>query len=494
MRAVMVMFDTLTRNYLSTYGNDWCVTPNFKRLEETCCVMNRFYGGSMPCMPARREIHTGKYNFLHRSWGPLEPFDFSVMQYLSDHGIYTHLVTDHSHYFEDGGGTYHNRYSTWEGFRGQEGDRWVAWDTGFEIPESSGFSKKGLSVLQHQANKSRMVKEEELSGVRTMEAGIDFLKSHNQLDHWFLQIETFDPHEPFYVPEKYRKQFDLPEKVHFNWPAYMPVDEGENQEELWQARKEYGALLAMCDEYLGRILDVMDENDMWRDTMLIVNTDHGFLLGEHNYLGKNFWPMHQEIIHTPFYIHVPGCEAVRRESLCSTVDLAPTLLDYFGLEIPGNMEGRSLLPVVNEDKRIHDTVLFGSHGGHVCITDGDYVFMKAAVREDNSPYVECTLMPTHMRGFLSREELMGMQLQKGDLYSGGVPYLKIPSKTYLNSYLFGDSLWDVREGECEIHSMEIENRLTNCLVRSMVALEAPEEEFERLGLNANERSYNDGIK
>ena len=126
MRAVMLMFDTLSRAYVSPYGSDAALTPNFARLAEHCCTFDRFYGGSMPCMPARRELHTGRYNFLHRSWGPLEPFDYSCFQALNAAGVYAHLITDHSHYWEDGGATYHNRYSSWEGFRGQEGDRRIS--------------------------------------------------------------------------------------------------------------------------------------------------------------------------------------------------------------------------------------------------------------------------------------------------------------------------------------------------------------------------------
>ena len=106
MRAVMLMFDTLSRAYVSPYGSDAALTPNFARLAEHCCTFDRFYGGSMPCMPARRELHTGRYNFLHRSWGPLEPFDYSCFQALDASGVYAHLITDHSHYWEDGGATY----------------------------------------------------------------------------------------------------------------------------------------------------------------------------------------------------------------------------------------------------------------------------------------------------------------------------------------------------------------------------------------------------
>ena len=76
-------------------------------------------------MPARREMHTGRHNFLHRSWGPLEPFDDSIPEMLAESaGVHTHKCTDHYHYWEDGGATYHNRYSTYDLVRGQEGDLW----------------------------------------------------------------------------------------------------------------------------------------------------------------------------------------------------------------------------------------------------------------------------------------------------------------------------------------------------------------------------------
>ena len=92
MRAIMLMFDTLTRNFLPNYGCDFTIMPNFKRLEDKCTTFDEFYGGSMPCMPARRELHTGKYNFLHRGWGPLEPYDVSCIQQLKNNGVYTQII------------------------------------------------------------------------------------------------------------------------------------------------------------------------------------------------------------------------------------------------------------------------------------------------------------------------------------------------------------------------------------------------------------------
>lgn len=112
MRTIMVMYDTLCRNFLSPYGNTWVQTPNFQRLAEKSVTFDTNYVCSLPCMPARRDLHNGRVNFLQRDWGPLEPYDDSMPEILKNHGIYSCLISDHYHYWEDGGCTYHNRYSS----------------------------------------------------------------------------------------------------------------------------------------------------------------------------------------------------------------------------------------------------------------------------------------------------------------------------------------------------------------------------------------------
>ena len=66
MKAVMVMYDSLNRHMLPNYGCDWTLAPNFIRLGERAVTFDNHYVGSMPCIPARRELHTGRHNFLHR--------------------------------------------------------------------------------------------------------------------------------------------------------------------------------------------------------------------------------------------------------------------------------------------------------------------------------------------------------------------------------------------------------------------------------------------
>ncbi len=81
MKVLMVMFDSLNRRFINPY-NEEAETPNFKRLSENAITFDNFYVGSLPCMPARRDLQTGRLNFLHRSWGPMEPFDNSVPDIL----------------------------------------------------------------------------------------------------------------------------------------------------------------------------------------------------------------------------------------------------------------------------------------------------------------------------------------------------------------------------------------------------------------------------
>ena len=126
MKLVFALFDSLNRRSLEPYGARTIRTPNFRRLAERCVTFDTHYVGSLPCMPARRDMQTGRLNFLHRSWGPLEPFDNSFPELLHANGAYSHLVSDHYHYWEDGGLTYHNRYDTYEFIRGQERDPWKA--------------------------------------------------------------------------------------------------------------------------------------------------------------------------------------------------------------------------------------------------------------------------------------------------------------------------------------------------------------------------------
>ena len=509
MKAIMIMYDSLNRHFLENFGCDWTITPNFKRLAEKTVTFDNSYIGSFPCMPARRELHTGRYNFLHRSWGPIEPYDDSMPDILDYHGIYSHLISDHQHYWEDGGATYHTRYSSWEIVRGQEGDRWKA-EVG---AKGQSFGLK----TQDAINRSYINSDEKMPQSQTFAAGLEFLEKNHQQDNWFLQIETFDPHEPFFSQEEYKKLYPHEYAGEaFDWPPYGPVTEPRNVVE--HCRYEYAALLTMCDTKLGMVLDFMDQHDMWKDTMLIVNTDHGFLLGEHNMWAKGSFPFYNEVAHTPLFVWDPrtGICGEHRDQLVQTIDLAPTVLEFFGIEIPKDMQGKPLSKVIGQQEVIHEGVLFGSHGGYVHVTDGRYVYMGDHVEGNhNQPCYEYTLMPTHMRCLFGLDELQTAKLSEPLSFTKDTPVLQIKKMNgnsfnpkmarpgaYLEMEKSGksvnvnalmnrispggqDALYDLETDPEQMEPIEdeaVKERMLRLMVRLMKESDAPKEQYERLGL------------
>ncbi|TXK83974.1 sulfatase [Paenibacillus sp. N3.4] len=489
MKAVMLMFDSLNKHMLPSYGCDWIHAPNFNRLSELTVTFDKCYAGSLPCMPARRELHTGRYNFLHRSWGPLEPFDDSMIGLLRKQGIYTHLTTDHVHYFEDGGATYHGRYNSWEFARGQEGDPWKGQVENPTIPENLSGPKLGDLWRQDWVNRQYLDSEEKMPLAVTIRQGIEFMEKNQDTDRWFLTMEAFDPHEPFFTQQKYKDLYPhVYEGKHFDWPDYGKVK--EQPEEVQHAIYEYAALVSMCDEYLGQVLDAFDKYNLWKDTMLIVNTDHGFLLGEHQWWGKNIQPFYNEIANIPLYIWDPRYEtkSVRSDALVQTIDLAPTLLDYFGVPIPDDMQGHPLSSVIEQNAQIREAALFGIHGGHVNCTDGRYVYMRAPHTINNAPLYEYTLMPTHMHTMFSPQELKGMELAEPFSFTKGCQVMKLNASTYLNPYVYGDLLFDLEQDSTQkttLDDTEVELRMIRLMSQLMVEQDAPREQFERVGISVD---------
>ena len=484
MKTIMVMFDSLAKNFLPPYGNEWVKAPNFQRLAERSVTFDKCFVGSMPCMPARRDLHTGRLNFLHRSWGPIEPFDDSMPEILKNNGVYSHLVSDHYHYWEDGGATYHNRYSSWECIRGQEGDKWKA-----EVAEPSIPVYAGESYRQDWINRKYTNTEATSTQARTFDKAEEFLRTNHCEDNWFLQVECFDPHPPFFVPEKYQNlyphKYDGP---HFDWPCYDKVKENETPEMIEHCRMLYAALVSMCDHSLGRILDFMDEQKMWEDTMLIVTTDHGFMLGEHNWWAFCRPPFWADVSVKPLHIWDPRCQRMgeRCNELVQTHDIPSTILEFFNIPVPKDMQGKVLRDTIAKNKAVREACIFGVFGGHVNCSDGRYVYMRAPVSEANAPLYNYTLMPTHMKGFFTGEELRTAELASPFEFTKDSKVLKTKGKAFMaNAHSFGNLLYDLDNDPFQVNPIDNpaeQARLICHMRRIMHENDAPEEQYARLGL------------
>lgn len=363
----------------------------------------------------------------------------------------------------------------------------VSWP---DYPDTLSKRKTGQSWRHDWVNRQFITTEEAMPQYKTFESGLDFIERNYTEDQWFLQIEAFDPHEPFYTQNEYKKLY--PDDYHgknLDWPDYGINQYGDAATK--HVRYEYAALLSMCDRYLGKVLDMMDKYDLWKDTMLIVNTDHGFMLGEKEWMGKNIQPMYEELIHTPFFIYDPRnpIQGERRQQLAQTVDIVPTLAEFFQIAPPEFMDGHSLTPIIQHDTAVRDYALFGIFGGHICITDGRYVYMRSCKNQENGPLYEYTSMPCHMDRPFSLEEMTQAELcdKKEFPFMKGCGVFKIPAKTFVQPYRFGTLLFDLAndpEQKHPIHDEQVEARLCQQMKQMMLENQAPKEQFERIGLSS----------
>jgi hypothetical protein len=161
------------------------------------------------------------------------------------------------------------------------------------------------------------------------------------------------------------------------------------------------------------------------------------------------------------------------------------MLKYFGLEPTPDMQGRDLAVVLEDDTKVREAALFGIHGGHVNVTDGRYVYMRAAVEASNTPLEDFTLMPTHMRSRFTPKELEAWEPAKPFAFTKGLRTMKVNTKSLMNPWSHGTLLFDLETDprqERPLADDDVELRMVRLLAELMHASDAPASQFARLGL------------
>lgn len=504
MRSILFLSDSVNRRFMDLYSETGFHLPNIDRLIARSVVFTNHWTGSAPCMPARRDIMTGRLNFLERNWGPIEAFDWTLPEALKKSGIRSHIITDHYHYLEIGGENYLTCFSSWVMNRGQEWDPCVAQVGNMAMPEHYG-----KLVPQYWYNRELFKKDESrYPSPTTIQGAADWLEAHHSDDDFLLWVEPFDPHEPFDVPQKYLDMVadDYNGKLYL-WPEYKQVERaGIPSEALTHIRKRYLALLLMTDNWLGRIFDVMDKHNMWDDTMFIYTTDHGYMLGEHGYLAKNYMPAFNEIYHIPLIVHMPkdACAGKRVDALTQNIDIMPTLLEYYGIDqaqCRNPMHGESWLPLIRgEREKIRDCVIYGYFGKQMNITDGRYTYFKSPNAANRPLYLYTTMMTDIYHRFDCDRINDFSRITAGPyLKWTDYPVYRIPADavnsnddgTLRYAYLYDwekvDQLYDIVADYAQEHNLleekpEIVQRMKAMMRQALARFDSPAEQFERMGL------------
>jgi len=502
LNVIVILCDTLRRDHVGAYTGgkplnqcwsaeapSWSVpTPNMDRLAARGTVFDQCYNGSTPCMPARRDIYTGRLEFLERGWGPLEEDDLDLPRQVSGppnqsirkmtgEGYHVScLITDHFHLWEQGAGNYHMGYTGFHFVRGCESDNYLTDPVDFACPEKDRLNK----TERHYRNVHFIRQQEgDYFCAQCFDAAADWVERNRAHEDWYLHLDVFDPHEPWDPPEDILKMFD---PKGYDVPGcgsggpYAPWREEISEEQMNAYRARYAAKVVFLDRWMGRLFDKLDALDLWKDTLVILTTDHGTYNGDHGRMGKLQTHEHDAVGHIPFIAaHPTHGHGERRDQLVQLCDIYPTTLAAVGRPLPEPpadrpFHGVNLLPLFeNPDASTRPYALMGQFGQSVSITDGEWILHQAPV-EGNQPlnwYGHCLakFLPANLGSYVNGRRACH------DDYWWDTP-------TWLS---------DKREDVNELENLAASNpqklqELQRALKDQIVGLHAPVEQLDRLGL------------
>jgi len=357
MNIILIVADTLRKDHLGCYGNDRIVTPHLDSFAEQCTVFSGAYATSFPTMCARADFFTGKHTFTYLGWSPLTGEDKVLAEMMRDAGYTTLAAVDTPFHMRNGFG--YDR-----GFK----------DFVFVSGQLWGFDGGRVT--------SRWRSEEDRFCARTF-AEAEKLLEHYHREKFFLYVDTWDPHEPWQAPDYYTRLY-RPEyngEDHVN-PTYSDYKGILSEDDVALCHDCYCGEITMVDRWVGMFLDKVKKLGIWEDTAIIFMSDHGFCFGEHGLLGKarfsnptrtlfkeyyraEVWeayrkqalagesqwiwsPLYEEIVRVPLLVYVPGIKPATSEAVVNAVDIMPSILEMAGAAIPDSVEGKSIVPLINQ--------------------------------------------------------------------------------------------------------------------------------------------------
>ena len=496
MNTIFIICDTWRRDHCTPYNQgrplnecgspeqpSWTVdTPNLSRLADRGTVFDNCWSGSYPTMPARRDIFTGRLEFLERGWGPLEEWDLdlahqisgpvpgrAIKQILDEGHLISYLITDDLNYWGPGSAHFWNGFTGFELIRGNQEDAWYTDPVEFPCPEREKNSK--IERYFRNVHLYRKTEADETCA-QIFTRAADWLRHNHTYENFHLHLDSFAPHEPWDPPEEMVKKFDPKGYNVEGWtshPPYSPWREVINEEQLVSHQARYAAKVELVDKWIGKLFDAMDELDLWKNTLVIFTTDHATFNGDHGRIGKNQTHCHDALGHIPFIAaHPTAGHGERRDQLVQLMDVYSTVLSAMDRPIPEKRHAVNILPAIkNSAQKTRDYALVGSFGNSVTMTDGRWVLHQAPVPDNK---------PLFWYGYSSGN----MKRALGPVIDGRREATKkaFPTPTWLSDRANDPSeLTNLAESEpAKLKEMQ------QALIAELKRLEAPKEQLKRLGL------------
>jgi arylsulfatase A-like enzyme len=388
--VVVVIVDSLRKDHVGAYGNPWIETPNLDSLARESLRFTDAYPESLPTICARRAIHTGIRTWPFRDWHapkgddvwrygwqPIPDGQATLAEILKAQGYQTLFVTDTLHQFKPSY-NFHRGFDVFDFIRGQTRDAYQPHWTLDRKKLKRTMAKVRGAMRQYSANSSGRRTEEDWFAPQVFTRSSDLLGAVSRAQPFFMVVDCYDPHEPWDPPQKY---VDLYDDDYHGGEPHAPSEGPSDyltKRQLKRMRALYSAEVTMADRWLGRFLEKMNDLNLFEDTLIIILSDHGHALGEHNIVGKPVQALWPELTDIVFLLRHPEGKGAGNTSdyYASTHDVAPTILGMLGIQPPEPMDGQDLSVILDRGKpESRDHFSLGYHN-FVWARDGAYVYFS----------------------------------------------------------------------------------------------------------------------
>lgn len=391
--VLLIVVDQWRGLMLPKLGAGYLKLPNLDKLCAEGVTFRNHFTQAVPCGPARASLLTGMYMMNHRAVQNTIPLDsrFTNLGLELRRGGYDPALVGYTTTTPDPRKTAPNdpRFfvlgDIMDGFHSvgafENRDAYFGWvaSQGFRLPTPREDIWKPVGESEGGATAQPAVIPRELSDTAWFtERGLAYLQGRAGRP-WFMHLGYYRPHPPFIVSAPYNTMYrpeDMPKPVRAASPAeeakqnallayyvnnihqasFFQDGKGLGSEmteaDVAQMRATYCGLMSEIDDHLGRVFDYLKATGQWEDTLIVFTCDHGEQGGDHHLLGKIGY--FDESYRIPMIIRDPreeanGTRGTIVERFTETVDAMPTILDWLGLPIPRQVDGRSLLPFCDGD-------------------------------------------------------------------------------------------------------------------------------------------------
>ena len=387
--VLFIVADDL-RNSLAAYGDPAVRSPNFDRLARRGVMFDRAYVQYPVCNPSRASILTGLLPESTRVLGndvffrTTLPNIVTLPQLLKQHGYFTASLGKIFHR----GGTMEEPNDSWADSISWSHIRFYQGTA--KGQQGEGRNLTGGALLWARWLAAEGTDDDQPDGQIAAEAVRLIQEKRNE--PFFIGIGFHKPHDPFIAPKKYFDMYPLDRiQLHQDPPDRSPEERlaipnafhefaSFTDRDKREFMRAYLAGVSFMDAQLGKVLDALDRNNLWDNTVIIFVGDHGYHLGERGWWNKS--TLFELSARAPLVVYAPHASGNGRvaRGIVEFVDLYPTLLDLTGLNAPHRLAGVSLVPLLNDPTRT------GKELAYTVVTRGRS--LGRSIRTDRWRYTE----------------------------------------------------------------------------------------------------------